>query len=318
MGFALALLVGLVLALVAAALAGALILNPRSAPHLAGSGNVDPDTVSGFGREWQKFTHGAEALSERERADAFRSYFDIFPWHLIGRDGVGADVGCGSGRWAVLVAPRVGRLLACDPSADALSVARANLAGLGNVEFHQADAGNLPIADASLDFAYCLGVLHHIPDPARALCDIARKLKPGAPLLVYIYYAFDNRPRWYRLLWQASNGLRLAIARLPYRLQVATTASIALLVYWPLARAGALLDRIGALPRGWPLAYYRHRSFYYMRTDSFDRFCTRLEHRFTRAAIERMLEEAGCGQIVFSSHEPFWCAAAIREPAGCS
>ncbi len=87
---------------------------------------------------------------------------------------------------------------------------------------------------------------------------------------------------------------------------------------WPLARAGALLDRIGALPRGWPLAYYRHRSFYYMRTDSFDRFCTRLEHRFTRAAIERMLAQAGCGQIVFSSHEPFWCAAAIREPAGCS
>src|ERR1700730_12630905 len=136
MGFALALLVGLVLALVAAAVAGAVTLNPRSAPHLAGSGNVDPATVTGFGREWQTFTHGR--LSERERADAFRSYFDIFPWHLVGRDGVGADVGCGSGRWAVLVAPRVGRLLACDPSAQALAVARGNLAGFGNVEFHEA------------------------------------------------------------------------------------------------------------------------------------------------------------------------------------
>src|SRR5262249_49167972 len=156
--------------------------------HPAGGGNVDSQTVSGFGREWQTFTHAA--LSERERADAFQSYFDIFPWHLVGRDSVGADVDCGSGRWAVLVAPRVRRLLAFDPRAQALAVARANLAQLGNVECHQADAGSLPVADGSLDFAYCLGVLHHIPDPARALCDIAKKLKPGAPLLVYIYYAF--------------------------------------------------------------------------------------------------------------------------------
>src|ERR1700746_1271616 len=111
MTLALALLIALVLALVAAAVAGARVLDARSAPHLAGGGNVDPQTVSGFGREWQKFTHGAEELPERERADAFRSYFDIFPWHRVGRDGVGADVGCGSGRWAMLVAPRVGRLI---------------------------------------------------------------------------------------------------------------------------------------------------------------------------------------------------------------
>src|SRR5262252_3382525 len=143
MGLALALLV----VLVAGAVAGALILDPPSTPHPAGGGNVDPQTVSGFGREWQTFTHAA--LSERERGDAFQSYFDIFPWHLVGRDSVGADVGCGSGRWAVLVAPRVKRLLAFDPSARALAVARANLAQLGNVECHQADAGSLPVADAS-------------------------------------------------------------------------------------------------------------------------------------------------------------------------
>ncbi|MGA7489034.1 MAG: class I SAM-dependent methyltransferase, partial [Xanthobacteraceae bacterium] len=237
----------------------------------------------------------------------------LFPWHRIGNESVGADIGCGSGRWAHLVAPRVGRLLACDASADALAVARHNLEGHRNVDCHLAAIDRLPIADASLDFAYCLGVLHHVPDPQRALSAIARKLKPGAPLLVYIYYAFDNRPPWYRLLWRATNGARIAVARLPHRLQLWLTTLIALSVYWPLARTASVLERFGILPPGWPLAWYRQRSLYVMRTDAFDRFCTRLEHRFTRAQIDDMLRRAGMAEITFSTHEPFWCAVGVRS-----
>jgi SAM-dependent methyltransferase len=275
--------------------------------------NLDVATVRGFGREWQTFTQAPDDLSDADGATMFRAYFDLFPWHLVGRDSVGADIGCGSGRWARLLAPRVGRLLACDASAAALAVARRNLADHDNVDVQLADIDRLPIADGSLDFAYCLGVLHHLPDPQRALAAIARKLKPGAPLLVYIYYAFDNRPRWYRLLWRVTNGARVAISRLPHRLQLWLTTLIALLVYWPLARTAGALDRLGLLPAGWPLAYYRGRSLYVMRTDAFDRFCTRLEHRFTRAEIDDMLRRAGFEGIVFSPHEPFWCAVATRS-----
>jgi SAM-dependent methyltransferase len=275
--------------------------------------NVDVATVRGFGREWQTFTQESGALSDQERAAIFRCYFDLFPWHLVGSESIGADIGCGSGRWAQLVAPRVGRLLACDASGAALAVARRNLADQSNVEFHLAPIDRLPVADGALDFAYCLGVLHHVPEPERALGAIARKLKPDAPLLIYLYYAFDNRPRWYRALWRATNGARLAIARLPYRGQLALTTLIALLLYWPLARSAALLDRFGLLPSGWPLAWYRDKSLYVMRTDAFDRFCTRLEHRFTRVEIADMLRRAGFEQIAFSPHEPFWCAVAVKS-----
>lgn len=275
--------------------------------------NTDRSTVEGFGREWATFTQSAEALSDADRNAMFGSYFAIFPWDRLPPEAVGADIGCGSGRWAVLVAPRVGHLHAIDPAADALAVAQRNLAGHANVSFHHASVSALPLADASLDFAYALGVLHHVPDTAGAIRDIAAKLKPGAPFLVYLYYALDNRSAAYRALWMMSNTGRLALSHAPYPLQIAATTLIAYLVYWPLARIAAVLDRLGILPRSWPLAYYRNRGLYVMRTDAFDRFCTRLEQRYTRAQIASMLETAGYTNIRFSEAEPYWVALATKR-----
>jgi len=275
--------------------------------------NTDRATVAGFGREWATFTQSAEAFTDADRRAMFDAYFAIFPWAALPRDSVGADIGCGSGRWAMLVAPRVGELHLVDPAPKALAVARANLADVGNVCFHLASVAALPFADGSLDFAYCLGVLHHVPDTAQALRDLATKLKSGAPFLVYLYYAFDNRSPAYRALWRISNAGRLVLSRAPYPVQIAATATIALLVYWPLARTAALLERIGLLPRAWPLAYYRKRAFYVMRTDAFDRFCTRLERRFTRAQIADMLGAVGFTDIKFSEQEPFWVAVARKR-----
>ncbi len=62
-----------------------------------------------------------------------------------------------------------------------------------------------------------------------------------------------------------------------------------------------------------PLSYYADKSFYVMRTDAYDRFCTRLEKRFRRNEIERMLADAGFKDITFSSQEPFWCAVGIKS-----
>ena len=61
-----------------------------------------------------------------------------------------------------------------------------------------------------------------------------------APLLLYLYYAFDNRPRWFRWLWRLSNAARLLIRRLPPRPKQLVTDLIALAVYWPLSRLASL------------------------------------------------------------------------------
>ena len=276
--------------------------------------NVDDKTAGGFGREWSTFTQNDRELTDEQRSRLFADYFAIFPWETLPPQGAtGIDVGCGSGRWAVLVAPRVARLHLLDVSAEALTVARANLADVSNVTFHLASVEDIPLPDGSLDFAYSLGVLHHVPDTARAICDIARKLRPGAPFLVYLYYALENRPLWYRMIWQASAAVRVIVSRLPYALQVGISRLIASFVYWPLARLALILDAAGMPPASWPLGYYRDKSFYVMRTDAFDRFCTRLEQRFTRTQVETMLRAAGFEDIRFSPRMPFWCAVGFKR-----
>jgi ubiquinone/menaquinone biosynthesis C-methylase UbiE len=270
------------------------------------SENVDRATVSDFGREWQRFDQ--RSLSPEEMLRMFREYFAVFPWESLPRDATGFDAGCGSGRWAFLVAPRVSHLHCVDASAGALAVARKTLTGHGNVSLHEASLDSMPIADGSMDFGYSLGVLHHLPNPEAGLAACVRKLKPGAPMLIYIYYAFDNKPLWFRAIWRVSDYLRRAISKLPFRMKSIIAELSAALVYWPLARFAQCLDRLGVNVTKWPLSAYHWHSYYTMRTDALDRFGTRLEHRMTRLEIKTMMENTGLREIRFSDAIPFWCA----------
>jgi SAM-dependent methyltransferase len=268
--------------------------------------NIDEKTVRSFGEEWSAYDQSR--LSDEESARRFDEYFSVFPWEDLPDGAVGADIGCGSGRWALRVAPRVGALHCIDASDQALAVARRNLAGQANCRFHQASVEAISLPSGSMDFCYSIGVLHHVPDTLDGIKACVALLKPGAPLLIYLYYALENRPWWFRAIWKSTDLLRRGIARLPFWPKRAVTEAIALVVYWPLSRFCALIEHLGGDPAGLPLSYHRHDSFYTMRTDALDRFGTRLEQRFSRAQIEAMMRKAGLDDICFSETEPFWCA----------
>lgn len=277
--------------------------------------NVHSPTVDDFGREWTTFDQ--TALPAGELRDAFERYFAIFPWEALPPDAEGFDFGCGSGRWARLVAPRVGRLHCVDASEAALTVARRNLSAFDNCEFHHSLAETLPFEHESMDFGYSLGVLHHVPDPAAALRACVQTLKPGAPFLLYLYYRFDNRPIWFRILWRGTDLFRRGISRLPHGVKIVITSAAAVTIYWPLARASRVLERLGRNVSSFPVSFYRHHSLYVMRTDALDRFGTRLERRFSADEIHRLMDNAGLGEIVFSESEPFWCVVGRRAPEAC-
>ena len=273
--------------------------------------NVDLKTVEGFGEEWSRFDQ--TGMSETELAEQFERYFAVFPFESLPAGAEGFDLGCGSGRWAKLMAERVGRLHCIDASAEALAVAKKNLSLAGNVEFHNASVAEIPLDDDSMDFGYSLGVLHHIPDTAEGIRSCVRKIKPGAPFLVYLYYAFDNRPAWFRGVWKFSELFRRTISVMPFGLKKVVTDGFAVTVYFPLAKIAALLEKTGANVESFPLSVYRHHSFYTMRTDALDRFGTRLEQRFTRAEITEMMTKAGLENIEFSDGFPFWCAVGFKK-----
>jgi SAM-dependent methyltransferase len=278
--------------------------------------NHDARTVDGFGREWTSFDQ--RRLDPREHRELFEAYFRVFPWETLPGGAVGFDLGCGSGRWAKLVAPRVGRLHCLDASVEAVRVARGSLVDAPNCTFTAASVDALPLPDASMDFGYSLGVLHHVPDTPAGIRACVAKLRPGAPFLLCLYYAFDNRPRWFRWLWRTTEIGRALVSRLPFPLRRGVTEVIAVTVYWPLARAASLGERLGVDVDAWPLSFYRRRSLYTMRTDALDRFGTLLEQRFTAAQIRQMMEAAGLEEIRFSDSPPYWCAVGRRKGGGRS
>lgn len=272
--------------------------------------NVDARVAEGFGDEWSRFDQSS--LSADVRAEMFAAYFEVFPWAVLPAGAVGADFGCGSGRWAAGVAPRVGKLYCIDASAQALEVARKNLREMSNCEFLCTSVGSLPIGKSSLDFGYSLGVLHHIPDPAAGLASCVRTLKPGAPFLLYLYYKMENRPAWYRALWRVTDWGRRVISRSPNSIRYGISQIVALLAYWPLARAALLAARLGIDSRNFPLHYYGDKPFYVMRTDALDRLGTRIEWRFSQAEMRAMMQAAGLTNVTFSGRPPFWCALGYR------
>ncbi|SJZ64203.1 transcriptional regulator, ArsR family [Consotaella salsifontis] len=96
------------------------------------------------------------------------------------------DIGTGTGRMLELMAPLCGRALGVDASREMLAIARAKLdeAGITNASVRLADAYRLPVEAESFDLITVHQVLHHLDDPAAAIRQAARALRPGGRLVV--------------------------------------------------------------------------------------------------------------------------------------
>ena len=267
--------------------------------------------VKDFGNEWKRFDQST--LKKSELRNMFDQYFNIFPLTELNKSLVGFDLGCGSGRWAKFIAPKVKKLNCIDPSFDAINVAKKNLANLKNVTYINSEVNSKILVNNSQDFGYCLGVLHHIPDTLNGIKICSKLLKKNAPFLIYLYYKFDNRNFLFKSLWEISDFLRLLICFLPFNIKKLFTDFFALLIYYPLAKLSYVIDKLGINTSSMPLSFYKNKSFYTMRTDSLDRFGTKLEKRFTKSEIENLLSMSGFKDIKFSEKAPFWVATCRKK-----
>ena len=266
--------------------------------------------INSFGEEWKRFDQSK--LDKLELNKIFKDYFKIFPWKSLSKRSIGFDMGCGSGRWAKVVAPRVGLLNCIEPSL-AIEVAKKNLNKNKNVKFIKLAIKDINLKPCSQDFGYCLGVLHHTKNTQKNLNKCTSLLKKNAPFLVYLYYKFDNRNFVYFLIWKFSDILRKVISQLPEIFKTFFSDLLAIIIYYPLAKTSFILDKMNFNVKNFPLSYYKNLSFYTMRTDSRDRFGTFVEKRYSKKQIQAMLKKAGLYKIKFSRNAPFWCAVGLKK-----
>ena len=273
--------------------------------------NIDKKTVEDFGEEWNKYNQSS--IPDEELKKSWNQYFDMFSFEELSNDSEGFDMGCGSGRWAKFVANKVHLLNCVDPSEKALNVAKRNLSNFSNIRYFNASVNDNILKENSQDFGYCLGVLHHIPDTLEGIKACAKLLKKNAPFLLYLYYNFENRSSFFKLIWRLSDFIRKIISSLSPKTKIFITSIIAYLIYYPLARFVFISEKLGIDVSNLPLSDYRNKPIYFMKTDALDRFGTRLEKRFSKDEIKRMLQEAGFRDIRFSKNMPFWVSISRKS-----
>lgn len=141
----------------------------------------------------QEFFSSAAGRWDRLRDELFGNTFHLTALAaLVERHCVVGDLGCGTGRVSLALAPYVARVVAVDSSAAMLQAARKRLRGLDNIDLRRGDLEALPIDDDRLDAATLMLVLHHVPEPGNAVGEVARVLKPGGRVLVVDMLAHDR------------------------------------------------------------------------------------------------------------------------------
>ncbi len=249
----------------------------------------------------------------------WRKFSDMFPhWEQVFRDSVqpitpdffrgrlGLDAGCGFGRSLYYAASYGAEMIGLDLS-EAVEAARGNVGHLPNVHLVQADIFHPPFADQSLDFVYSIGVLHHLPDPEAGFSSLAKRLKPGAPIFIWVYARGRGRQIPFLTL------MRAVSTRVPFQLLDALCWLLAagqwvlwILPYRLLNRIPLRLTR--ALARRLPFTLYARYPFRVLRTDWFDGLSVPLQRYYRREEIAGWFKREGLQRITIA---PAWAGRAL-------
>ena len=207
-------------------------------PRFASPEQVESDkraTAAGFGWQWQHFTQADERYAEQ-----FLGWIAPVTPEFF-RDKVVLEAGCGKGRHTQLAAQWGARDVVGIDLSVAVETAFAATRSLPNAHIIQADIYHLPLA-RKFDYAFSVGVLHHLPDPRAGFRSFAAKVKPGGHVSAWIYGAENNEwiVRWVnpvreKITSRIDQRVLLQLSRIPAAFVYVATK----LVYGPLNRNGS-------------------------------------------------------------------------------
>ncbi len=142
----------------------------------------------------QEFFASSAGQWDKMRDELFGSTFYLQSLlGLLDEDWAVADLGCGSGPVSEALAPFVGQVFGIDGSQAMLDAAAQRLRRFDNIELRRGELEDLPLGDGRLDAATLILVLHHLPEPDRALREVARVLRPGGKVLLVDMLPHDRQ-----------------------------------------------------------------------------------------------------------------------------
>lgn len=198
-------------------------------------------TAAGFGWQWTHFTHEDEHYAEQ-----FLGWIQPVKPEFF-RDKIVLEGGCGKGRHTLLAAEWGAREVIGIDLSVAVETAYAATRNLPNVHIVQADIYQLPLPRI-FDYAFSVGVLHHLPDPRGGFLSLTSKVKNGGHISAWIYGAENNEwitrfvnPVRERLTSRMDQRVLLQLSKIP----AASVYLATKLVYGPLnkSRAGESIAR---------------------------------------------------------------------------
>jgi SAM-dependent methyltransferase len=253
----------------------------RGIPRLAGDAYAES-----FGRQWNRY----DVARDEEDASTFQVKTGVSPADLAGK--LVLDAGCGGGRYALLAGSHGARVLGVDLSA-AVDKAATLCAGLSQVCIVQADLLDLPLPDRIFDLVFSIGVLHHTPNPRRAFNQIARTVKPGGRMAVWLYRKNTPPQEW------INKGLRSFTTRLPARLLEPVCAGLGILGGVPVVNR--TLNKLAN--------FSSHPDWTLRVCDNFDWYAPRYQSHHTPAEVESWFSEEGfhdVAELAPARHGPFY------------
>lgn len=244
-------------------------------------------TVKSYSYQWRKFK---EMFPEWEQV-FLDSITPITPDFFRGK--VGIDGGCGFGRSIFYAASYGAEMIGLDLS-EAIEAARENTRHLDGVHLVQGDIFHPPVKPASLDFAYSIGVLHHLPDPKAGFCSLTRLVKPGAPTFIWVYLRGRGRQI------AAFTAMRAVSTRMPLRLLNLLTLGLAAGQWLLWVLPAKLLKRFRPTRRladRVPFSLYARYPFRVLHTDWFDGLAVPLQNYYKPEEIAQWYREAGLERV---------------------
>ena len=271
----------------------------RGVPRFASLDEVEAEkaaTAAGFGWQWQHFTQTDDKYEQQ-----FLGWIAPVKPEFF-KDKIVLEGGCGKGRHTQLAAQWGAReVIGIDLSA-AVETAFAATRHLPNAHIVQADIFNLPFARA-FDYAFSVGVLHHLPDPRGGFKSLASKVKPGGHISAWVYGAENNEwiTRWVnplrrRLTSRMNPKTLLQLSKIPAAIMFAATK----VIYGPLNRSGPSLarhlfynDYLNAIaPFGWREQH----------TIVFDHLVAPTAFYISREEFAGWWDEIGAGEVEITWH----------------